>query len=315
MARRAAARVGHAGLPPGLLAVARIVGASLAYLAVLDTLAIAAYALGQTLVPETARGSFGLIGLGLAELAALVTVLGIWRVVDRRPVRQLGLGATASKQSWLRGAAVATLMMCFVVLVGYTLIDAATWGVNPDPVRAAIVLIAGFAGFAVQGPSEEVLFRGYMLENVREQWGVRWAVVVSSLAFGIFHAPNPGFGLLPFINLALFGLGTALYRLYVDRGQLWGVFAIHTVWNWLQQVVFGLPNSGISSTRDDSLFSVTPNASLPDALWGGGFGPEGTLAASLVLLGLVCYAARRGGFLKTTSSPPPEPAPSSLDGG
>jgi hypothetical protein len=74
---------------------------------------------------------------------------------------------------------------------------------------------------------------------------------------------------------------------------LWGVFAIHTVWNWLQQVVFGLPNSGIASTPQDALFTVTPNQSLPDPIWGGGFGPEGTVAAGLVLLALISASVRQ----------------------
>jgi hypothetical protein len=107
------------------------------------------------------------------------------------------------------------------------------------------------------------------------------------------HSFNPAFGLLPFINLVLFGLATALYKIYVDGNQLWGVFAIHAIWNWLQQVVFGLPNSGIISVPENALFSLTPNTSLPDVVWGGGFGPEGTLAATLVLLGLIGACARR----------------------
>jgi uncharacterized protein len=74
---------------------------------------------------------------------------------------------------------------------------------------------------------------------------------------------------------------------------LWGVFGIHTVWNWLQQVVFGLPNSGVASLPDNALFSVTPNLALPDPITGGNFGPEGTLAASLVLLALIGFSMWR----------------------
>ena len=294
MARRAVVEhVTPSGLPLGLITLARLIGTSFAYLAVLDTVALVAYALGQSVVPDAARGTFGLIGLGLAEAAALGTVLWIWHSVDRRPVRALGLYLIDARRQWLRGAAVAALMMGFVVLVGYTLIDGATWDVNPDPLRAAIVVVVGLAGFLIQGPAEEVLFRGYILENVRARWGVRWAIGVSSVMFAVFHAMNPGFGLLPFVNLVLFGLATAFYRVYIDRGQLWGVFAIHTVWNWMQQVVFGLPNSGIASAPNDALFSLTPMTSLPDPFWGGGFGPEGTFAATLVLLALVLYGARR----------------------
>jgi uncharacterized protein (TIGR03382 family) len=71
------------------------------------------------------------------------------------------------------------------------------------------------------------------------------------------------------------------------------VFALHTVWNWLQQVVFGLPNSGIATVQDNALFTITPNTALPEPIWGGGFGPEGTVGATLVLLALIVALLRR----------------------
>jgi len=113
------------------------------------------------------------------------------------------------------------------------------------------------------------------------------------VAFALFHTRNPALGPLALANLLLFGVATALYKVLVDNGQLWGVFAIHTVWNWLQQVVFGLPNSGITSVADNALFTVTPNTSLPELIWGGGFGPEGTLGATLVLVALILALRRR----------------------
>ena len=103
-------------------------------------------------------------------------------------------------------------------------------------------------GFAIQGPAEEILFRGYIFENVRGQWGrALGGDRARAWRSALFHARNPGFGPLPFVNLVLFGVATALYKVRVDDGQLWGVFGIHTVWNWLQQVVFGLPNSGLAT--------------------------------------------------------------------
>lgn len=290
MARRPAP---HLALPEGLLAAARILGACLAYLAVLDLMVLAAYGVGETIVPDAARGTFGLLGLGVAEAAALAVVLLLWKRVDRQRLAALGLERRCQPwRRWLRGALIAGLMMGFVVLVGYTLLDDASWSFNSDALRAGVALLGGLLGFALQGPAEEVLFRGYVLQNVRQQWGVGAALIVSSLAFSLLHLSNPGYGVLPFINLVLFGLGTALYRVYVDADQLWGVFAIHTVWNWLQQVVFGLPNSGITSVADNTLLQVTPDPSLPGPLSGGGFGPEGTLFATLVLLALIGGALR-----------------------
>jgi membrane protease YdiL (CAAX protease family) len=234
-----------------------------------------------------------MVGLAIAEAGALGSVLVVWRTVDRRPLVELGFARARALRQWLRGAIVGTLMMSFVVLVWFTLIDGAAWQVNPDPGRAVLALVAGFIGFLVQGPAEELLFRGYVLENARARWGVWWGVAISSLSFSLLHATNPAFGVLPFLNLTLFGVATALYKLRWDNGQLWGVFAIHTLWNWLQQVVFGLPNSGTISSTDNTLFSVRPNSSLPDPISGGGFGPEGTLGATLVLAVLIWAALRR----------------------
>lgn len=309
MARRFAADL---ILPPGLVTVARIIAACLAYLAILDLTLVGAYALGQTLVPDAARGPFGLLALGVAEAAALASVLLVWRLVDRRPVAAIGLDVdNQPRRRWLRGALVAAGMMGFVVLVGYTLVDGASWDTNPDAARASLVVVVGLIGFAIQGPAEEVLFRGYILQNLRGQWGLAPAVVISSVAFSLVHLSNPAYGVLPFVNLILFGVGTALYRVYVDDDQLWGVFAIHTVWNWLQQVVFGLPNSGIASVPDNALFTITPNNSLPGPFWGGGFGPEGTLAATLVLVALIggSLRARQKHQAKLRAGPGPASAP------
>ena len=266
--------------------------ATAAYLAVFLTSALVLYAAGLVLVPAPAQGIFALVSLGAAEGAALAAVLLFWRFVDGRPLYQLGLNGHTPVKSWLRGAGVAILMMGFIVLVWYTLLDGAVWTSNPDATRATVVLIGGLLGFVIQGPAEEVLFRGYIFENVRMVWGLRWAVIVSAIAFSLFHLRNPALGPLALVNLVLFGVATALYKVRVDNGQLWGVFALHTIWNWLQQVVFGLPNSGIASVRDNALFTLTPNTSLPEPIWGGGFGPEGTLGATLVLLALIVALMR-----------------------
>jgi membrane protease YdiL (CAAX protease family) len=197
----------------------------------------------------------------------------------------------------LRGAAIGALMMGGIVLVWYTLVDGATWSRNADVGRASLGLVAGLVAFVVQGPSEEILFRGYILQIVAARWSLAWGIGVSAVLFAVLHAANPSFAWLPLVNLVLFGVGTAVYKLRVDRGQLWGVFAIHTVWNWLQQVVFGLPNSGLALAPEDSLFTVTPASGLPAPLSGGGFGPEGTLAATLVLLALIAASLRAKSYL------------------
>jgi CAAX protease family protein len=278
--------------PETVLVAARVVGATLAYVGVLLVLAGLVIFVGSQFGPGASR-LLGLIGLGVAEAGALLTVLVLWRKLDRRPLAELGLSMRGALRLTLRGALLAVLMMGFVVGVSFILLGNSRVEPNPDPLMAGVALVVGLLAFAIQGPSEEVLFRGYILENVRARFGNVNGIVVSAVAFTLLHAANDNYGLLAMANLLLFGVATAVYRLWVDGGQLWGVFAIHAVWNWLQQVVFGLPNSGTAPPLDNTVVSLRPDESLPEVVWGGGFGPEGTLAATLVLLGLLAYGLRR----------------------
>ncbi|GAC1316789.1 MAG: hypothetical protein NVSMB2_09880 [Chloroflexota bacterium] len=300
----------------GLTTVLRIVVALLVFEVVLTGVSLAMYVVGVRAIVSQAQGSFGLVGLAVAELATIIALLLTWRWLNGRPLAALGLRQARIGPLWLRGAAVGALLMGFVILFWYTLVDGATWEINPDLPHAALAVFAGFIGYLVQGPAEEILFRGHVFENVRRRWGVPWAVGISSLLFGLFHSLNPDFGLVPLGNLILFGIATALYKVYVDHGQLWGVFAIHSVWNWLQQVVFGLPNSGVATSADNALFTVTPNTNVPAVIWGGGFGPEGTLATTLVLLALIAYCLRRARRLyRAVLEAPTRPRPAGLRSG
>jgi membrane protease YdiL (CAAX protease family) len=278
-------------VPRGLLIGLRVVGCLLAYLIVLSATSIGLYFFGLQVLRGEAQGTFGLVGLAIAEGLALATVLLFWRWVDRRPIVELGLRRAGARRQWLRGAAVATGLMGAIVVVGFTIVAGARWEVNPDLTRAALVLVAGFLGYAIQGPAEEVLFRGYVFENVRGEWGLWAGVAVSAASFALVHSANPSFGPLPLLNLLLFGVVTALYKVRVDAGQLWGVFALHTMWNWLQQVVFGLPNSGLTSVPENALFTVTPPSGLPEVL-SSAFGPEGTVYATLALGALLVVLLR-----------------------
>src|SRR5919202_39158 len=107
-----------------------------------------------------------------------------------------------------------------IVGVWYTLVDGATWSVNPDLPRAGLALAAGLAAFLVQGPSEEILFRGYILQIVAARWNLAWGIGVSAVLFAAAHAANTSFGLLPMVNLVLFGAATGPYKQLIDDDQL-----------------------------------------------------------------------------------------------
>ncbi len=81
------------------------------------------------------------------------------------------------------------------------------------------------------------------------------------------------------INLFLFGIFASVYAM--NEGGLWGVFAIHSFWNWAQGNLLGLEVSG-SLIGGTTLINLKENGS--DLLTGGAFGPEGGLAITIVLV-------------------------------
>jgi hypothetical protein len=119
-----------------------------------------------------------------------------------------------------------------------------------------------------------------------------WGILSSSLVFAVLHSLNPNLNPIAILNLFLFGLFTALYALY--EGGLWGVFSLHTVWNWAQGNLFGFEVSGLARPVG-TLFDLMEVG--PDAITGGPFGPEGGLAVTVVLVvgcGVVWWLGRKG---------------------
>lgn len=141
--------------------------------------------------------------------------------------------------------------------------------------RGVLQLLLFLLGFLCQGGVEEWIFRGYMYSALKERW--RWwvAALVTSAGFALMHAANPNFSAAALINTFLAGL---LLALLVERsGSLWSATLAHGVWNFAVASLASLPVSGV---RVFHLLETSVRG--PEAMTGGGFGPEG----SLLLTGL-----------------------------
>jgi len=117
------------------------------------------------------------------------------------------------------------------------------------------------------------------------------ANIVVAVAFGWVHARNPHVTPLAIANVALAGL--VLGQLFLHRGTIIGVWALHWLWN-SGQAILGLPVSGVTFNPAGS--GVTHGART-GILTGGTFGPEGslpnTIAMSLALAILLWLSWRK----------------------
>lgn len=114
------------------------------------------------------------------------------------------------------------------------------------------------------------------------------AVVVQAVFFTLAHGMNPGIGLMPIVNLLLFALFASMYSL--AEGGLWGVCAMHGIWNWAQGNLFG---AAVSGNAVDSLFAHAPRTDASELLTGGTFGIEGSIITTVVYA-VAAFVAWRG---------------------
>lgn len=151
-------------------------------------------------------------------LLALVAVAAVR--LRRRPVAaSLGLDRDRPGRQALVGLAVAAALTAVVlgvpVALGAAVTDV-TGAADPSVGR----LVASVAKVVlVVGPVEELVFRGYLLGRLRDVVRPGWALVLSSVAFGLWHFPG-GQDVLQVVTTTAIGLGLGAVRLRVRGGTV-----------------------------------------------------------------------------------------------
>ncbi len=99
----------------------------------------------------------------------------------------------------------------------------------------------------IQCSMEEFLCRGFVPEYLKEH-GHIIIIMVGGICFVLHHIGNMsiyGFSAIFCINVFL--VGAIMYLLIQISGNFWIACGFHSAWNYTQQYLFGIPNSGITS--------------------------------------------------------------------
>lgn len=201
-------------------------------------------------------------------------------IFERRKSWNIVLARGDFLRKYFRGALIGFLLMALPV----GLLSLSGWfTTEPSPPdRVGWLALPGviilLAGWIVQGAAEETLTRGFLLPIFGIRLSPFWGVMISSVFFAGLHLLNANLNLIAMINLILFGIFASIYAMW--EGSLWGVFAIHSVWNWAQGNLFGLEVSG-SNISQTTFLNLTETG--PDLITGGAFGPEGGIAITIML--------------------------------
>jgi len=227
--------------------------------------------LQQLLDLQTARFDLA-IGQGATLIAVTTSVWLARRFLDRRSFASLGL--RWNRQAFadlLAGIAITLAIMGLIFVaewgVGWLTIEGYAWEFEPlsrFSLDLAIIIIV----FIIVGWQEELLSRGYWLQNFAAGLNLFWGVLLSSSLFALAHFNNPNASWVAVLGLVLSGLFLAYA--YLRTRQLWLSIGLHIGWNFFEGPFFGFPVSGLTE--------------MPR---GGAFGPE----AGLILLPALALGA------------------------
>ena len=232
-------------------------------------------------IPNTAAGFW----MGMQLIFAFVLVYAIlwaWlRFVEKRPFWTLGYELKNALAQYCRGFLFGTLM--FAGSVGFLAAFGSVSFEQGDATKQGLAAVGGvilvLIGWVIQGGAEEVLIRGWVLPVIGARYKPWLGLLISSLIFALLHGLNPGLSAIALFNLALFGVFAGLYAM--REGSMWGISALHSVWNWVQGNFFGFQVSG-TNAEGGTLINLMETG--VDWLTGGEFGPEGGLAVTIMLV-------------------------------
>ena len=227
-----------------------------------------------------------LLNQAIAFFAITPSVFLARHFLDKRSLASMGLKLDLQVLAdILAGSIITFLMMGLIYLIewwfGWLSFDGFAW--QTDAISYVILNTLLYLGvFVMVGWNEELLYRGYRLQNLADGLNPVWGVLLSSLWFGIAHLANPNTEAKFFVAGGILLAGVFLAYGYITTKQLWLPIGLHIGWNFFEGVGFGFPVSGLDIYH---LMRITING--PELWTGGGFGPE----AGLVLIPGLLFGA------------------------
>ena len=223
--------------------------------------------------------------LPLKVIEFLSVMLCVWlfiRFIDRKPLESIGLRMKGYekdlKMGLALGAGLIAIGFLILFILGYLSVDGFSFPVG--------TLILYFLLFVVVSFHEEIMMRGYVLNNLMQSMNRYVALSISSVIFMSIHLLNPNVNFLSVVNLFLAGIVLGIY--YIHKPNLWLPIGMHLTWNFFQGPIFGFEVSGIE-TKSIINQSVRGN----EIITGGAFGFEGSILATILIITIIVYLDKK----------------------
>lgn len=218
----------------------------------------------------------------LSALIATVAVYLFVKINESVPHGRIGLLSATNR---LRDFTIGTLFGAVVMVGGFSLLlgmgEISVVSIGLDYQE----LLFSCLGFFAIAYSNELIFRGYLMNKLMMRYSPICALLWSSIIFAVFHLGNDNMSIMGFIGLVF--AGALLGALFLYSKNLWLSIGLHFGWNFFQTHL-GFNVSGL-----DSYSIVVTRFEHANLLNGGEFGLEGSYLLSLIQFIILAFFYQR----------------------
>ena len=217
-----------------------IVSALIGGVIVMATLSALGYDISQS---EMAEDEIVNLLPNYANLVFVIITIVYCRVIEKKKIQSLGINKKI--YDYLTGTILAITLLFVIISVSCGLDAISYCGINKDVNVMSLML--WLLAFVIQGATEEIMTRGFLLKSLQKKIATPKAIIISSTAFTLLHLPSlleadTIYVIVGVINLYLV---SAIFSILVLlRGNIWIACGLHSVWNYILYSVMGLTVSG-----------------------------------------------------------------------
>lgn len=209
----------------------------------------------------------------------IVVTLLYCKLIEKKDFKSFGI--SFDLVGGLSGIVLAVILLFAIIVISLSFNAITFSGINSN-INISSLILWGIA-FMIQGTTEEIMCRGFLLNSLRNKISLPMTIFISSTAFAFPHLLSlfeaefvyviPGI-----LNLYLISIIFSLITLW--HSNVCSACGLHVVWNFVLYTIMGLSLSGSENVSSGLILFNIKN---PNILNGAEYGVEASLITTVVL--------------------------------
>jgi membrane protease YdiL (CAAX protease family) len=229
--------------------------------------------------PEPRRSIMSWVDSALSFVILLACYALYVRWIEKRKALEISTQSALSElgAGWAVSFAIVAAMVGLIWIFGYYRVE----GTGTVRTVANAFFFFGFGAFL-----QVLLFRVILFRMLEEILGTWLAILLVAAIFGLVHMGNDNATV--WSGIAVVAEDIFMIAPFVLTRRLWMAWGIHWSWNFTQDGIFGMPNSGIT----DLPSWINASVDGPTWLTGGSFGIEASFLVVIISIAVGLFLMR-----------------------